>query len=126
MRRFLNARNPLYPLSLLWCTCVSASARQSRAQCRALGALGVQLGRARERFLGALGVQSLTAHPVHICAQPADARLGCTGYLSGAYAQQPAAEHSAEPWSDSLTANPGQRLTVPDSLTALTALSLTV
>ena len=31
-----------------------------------------------------------------------------------------------EPWSDSLTANPGQRLTVPDSLTALTALSLTV
>ena len=31
----------------------------------------------------------------------------------------------AEPWSDSLTANPGQRLTVPDSLTALTALSLT-
>ena len=30
-----------------------------------------------------------------------------------------------EPWSDSLTANPGQRLTVPDSLTALTALSLT-
>ena len=32
----------------------------------------------------------------------------------------------AEPWSDSLTANPGQRLTVPDSLTALTALSLTV
>ena len=33
---------------------------------------------------------------------------------------------SPEPWSDSLTANPGQRLTVPDSLTALTALSLTV
>ena len=33
---------------------------------------------------------------------------------------------SSEPWSDSLTANPGQRLTVPDSLTALTALSLTV
>ena len=33
---------------------------------------------------------------------------------------------AAEPWSDSLTANPGQRLTVPDSLTALTALSLTV
>ena len=32
----------------------------------------------------------------------------------------------SEPWSDSLTANPGQRLTVPDSLTALTALSLTV
>ena len=32
----------------------------------------------------------------------------------------------AEPWSDSLTATPGQRLTVPDSLTALTALSLTV
>ena len=32
----------------------------------------------------------------------------------------------AEPWSDRLTANPGQRLTVPDSLTALTALSLTV
>mmetsp|Transcript_7531 Transcript_7531/g.22229 ORF Transcript_7531/g.22229 Transcript_7531/m.22229 type:complete len:82 (+) Transcript_7531:212-457(+) len=31
----------------------------------------------------------------------------------------------SEPWSDSLTANPGQRLTVPDSLTALTALSLT-
>ena len=31
-----------------------------------------------------------------------------------------------EPWSDSLTANSGQRLTVPDSLTALTALSLTV
>ena len=31
-----------------------------------------------------------------------------------------------EPWSDRLTANPGQRLTVPDSLTALTALSLTV
>ena len=31
-----------------------------------------------------------------------------------------------EPWSDSLTANPGQRLTVPDSLTALTALSLIV
>ena len=30
-----------------------------------------------------------------------------------------------EPWSDSLTANPGQRLTVPDSLTALTALSPT-
>ena len=30
-----------------------------------------------------------------------------------------------EPWSDSLTASPGQRLTVPDSLTALTALSLT-
>ena len=28
----------------------------------------------------------------------------------------------AEPWSDSLTANPGQRLTVPDSPTALTAL----
>ena len=25
-----------------------------------------------------------------------------------------------EPWSGSLTANPGQRLTVPDSLTALT------
>ena len=34
----------------------------------------------------------------------------------------PAAERLAEPWSDSLTANPGQRLTVPDSLTALTAL----
>ena len=32
----------------------------------------------------------------------------------------------SEPWSDSLTANPGQRLTVPDSLTALTALSPTV
>ena len=32
----------------------------------------------------------------------------------------------SEPWSDSLTANPGQRLTVPDSPTALTALSLTV
>jgi len=32
----------------------------------------------------------------------------------------------AEPLSDSLTANPGQRLTVPDSLTALTALSPTV
>ena len=29
------------------------------------------------------------------------------------------------PAADSLTANPGQRLTVPDSLTALTALSLT-
>ena len=36
------------------------------------------------------------------------------------------AVHDPEPWSDSLTANPGQRLTVPDSLTALTALSLTV
>ena len=32
---------------------------------------------------------------------------------------------TTEPWSDSLTANPGQRLTVADSLTALTALSLT-
>ena len=32
----------------------------------------------------------------------------------------------SEPWSDSLTATPGQRLTVPDSLTALTALSPTV
>ena len=42
---------------------------------------------------------------------------------------KPSAPHlsttTAEPWSDSLTANPGQRLTVPDSLTALTALSLT-
>ena len=36
------------------------------------------------------------------------------------------ASRKAEPWSDSLTATPGQRLTVPDSLTALTALSLTV
>ena len=32
-----------------------------------------------------------------------------------------AAPQAAEPWSDSLTATPGQRLTVPDSLTALTA-----
>ncbi|EOD10062.1 hypothetical protein EMIHUDRAFT_216233 [Emiliania huxleyi CCMP1516] len=42
------------------------------------------------------------------------------------FASEPAALTSlAEPWSDSLTATPGQRLTVPDSLTALTALSLT-
>ena len=33
---------------------------------------------------------------------------------------------ATEPWSDSLTATPGQRLTVPDSPTALTALSPTV
>ena len=38
----------------------------------------------------------------------------------------PTLQPRPEPWSDSLTANPGQRLTVPDNLTALTALSLTV
>ena len=42
-----------------------------------------------------------------------------------AVAARAAVRAGAEPWSDSLTANPGQRLTVPDSLTALTALSLT-
>ena len=33
--------------------------------------------------------------------------------------QDPTSGGGAEPWSDRLTANPGQRLTVPDSLTAM-------
>ena len=55
-------------------------------------------------------MEALAVEKIH---ESADARLALD------------AADEAEPWSDSLTANPGQRLTVPDSLTALTALSLT-
>ena len=57
----------------------------------------------------AAGLSAGVPHDGHHALAPADRRHG-----------------GAEPWSGSLTANPGPRLTVPDSLTALTALSLTV
>ena len=54
--------------------------------------------------------------------------LGCLQKAGESWRPTPVTHihhNTTEPWSDSLTANPGQRLTVPDSLTALTALSLT-
>ena len=61
-----------------------------------------------------------------ISADDGHAESGRSAEAEGVQRVAAAGAWEPEPWSDSLTANPGQRLTVPDSLTALTALSLTV
>ena len=63
----------------------------------------------------------------HNTLRPGGARRDprCESVGGARVLSQRARRFGPEPWSDSLTANPGQSLTVPDSLKPLTALSLT-